>query len=288
MEIQETRPAAPDIALIALAALLLVLDIVSAIVTGWWASDPLLNVVYFLGVVGFLVAGAVSYRVPGQAANARLLVAIAAVSLIVDLLSTWVDVGPDAFLYGLVYWVPVALLAHLLLRWPGNRLQTRPQRLLLWVPYAVLPALALLFQVTSDKAWFGKGAANWWWLTLAPDENLSNGIFTAQQIVFVAFLVAVLVLIGMRLAAASPAGRRALVPIAIAAAFLGLATGIGAVQGAIGADAIDLRLVQNLALLTVPLAVLVGLAMLPRQPRADEVEVVDPVPAPRDRVRPHA
>ncbi|BDZ47163.1 hypothetical protein [Naasia aerilata] len=246
-----------DAVLFAVAAILLLADLTMATASRAWTETPAYAFTYYPGLIALVLAAGISLRIPGQLVNGRLMLGIVAVAAVVDQLAFAPDVGPAFFLQGILYNFVPALFAHLLLRWPEDRLQTRPQRWILWVFYLVLPLLTFGWQVTWKLEWFGGGTDGWWWLTLAPDEALSTGIYVAWEIVTLLAVATALVLIALRIAAAPRERRRLLVPVAIAAALLGITVLVSGLQAVFGFFWFDTEILQNLAILAVGGAVLV-------------------------------
>jgi hypothetical protein len=270
------RPTVAEVVLLAAAGLLLVVAFAVGTANSVWALWPVDFGAFYAGVIALIIAGAVLLRVPEQRSNGRLMIAIAAGSSALDLLS-W-QAGPGPFVFGILYWLVPAMFVHLLLRWPDTRLRTPARRSTIWVAYLVPAALTLVSQVMWDPAWFRRDTPSPWWLTLAPNEGVANALFVAAQIVYIAVIAAVFAFLWKRVAAGSPTVRREVLPVAIAAVLLGGVTLIRVAQGLGWVTDIDSSALQNLAVLSVPLAALVGVALGRREDAAHRTLVPAPLP----------
>ena len=249
------------IAVLAAAVTLVVLaDAVASTLAGYFDQAPVSTAVFLVGCLALIGAGvAVALRARSTASSLSvLMIAVAAAGSLADLFGALPTFGPGPFGRGVVYQIYVALFTHLLLRWPERRVRGRVPRVLLATVYLLLPALSLIWQLTWDPRWFGAEAKGQWWPFLVPARDFSYATFEVQQLAFLALVIALLSIVVVRAVRASPARRRGMLPVTIAAGVLGLVV-VLQILAALGLETpIDVNLVGNLAVLTVPVAVLIG------------------------------
>ena len=271
MSTVQVRPAvgsgpalAAVVAVAAAASALVVLDLVVQVLSGSMASYPVDVTLFLVAMAGLLAAGAVVVVRDRERGLGLLLLGVAATGSLFDLLGSVPGDGPAAFLRNLAYWPYAGLFAHLLLRWPDHRVHGTLPRVLLGCFYALPPVLSLGWQLTWDPRWFDPPAPDLWWPHLAAARGLSASLFDAQELVLLALIVALLVVVVVRVRRADRARRRALVPVALAASLLAAAVLLELIDALGAALPIDVGLIENLAVLIVPIAVLI------RRPVADE------------------
>jgi hypothetical protein len=233
-------------------------DATVAMTTGSAARSGWLYVSFTLAMIGMVVAGSLLLRDPLHAGLRGLLLGVAATGSLHDLMGLLQDVGPLAFLQGFVYWGYAGLLAHVLVRWPDRRIESRVAHLLVLAVYLLLPALTAVWRLTWDARWYGRDAAGWWWPTLLPARDLSFAVWRIQQVVFLVVVAALGTVIVRRLVLARGARRLLLVPVGVVAVALAL-TVVAELLADLGAPLpIDTAVTQDLALLAIPIAVLVA------------------------------
>lgn len=266
---------------VAVAGLLVVMDLVVPLVGGAAIVGGAGFAAFHLAMVLFVVAGAVSLRLPGQVGNGSLMLGLAAAGSAFDLLAWLQAAGPCAFLQGPVYGVYAALFTHLLVRWPDADLRGA-RRILVAVAWIGLPLSALLWQLTWDPRWFGRTAAAWWWPVLAPARVVSGVVWLVSQILLAAVVVVGFALILLRFVRARH--RSGLLPVVLAAAALGISVLLEILDSVGAGTGIDVSLVQDLAALSVPIAVVARGVR-----RRDAALAVSPHAEPQAfRVPPHA
>ena len=154
-----------------------------------------------------------------------------------------------------------ALLAHLLLAFPTGRLSGRFDRTIAVTFYAAVaigPLLTYLFDEGDLVSCDGTCPDNV--LSIFPNQTIANAIAITYSLVAVALAAAVLVRLVQRWRGASPALRRALLPVLVASAVL---ISLAILQTFVGffseAGARALNWVVLAAVLLLPLAFLYGL-----------------------------
>lgn len=249
--------------LLGLAAALLLVDVVAVVSTGGFADSPLDPLTYQVAQVALLVAGAVLLRDPRHAGLGRLLIGTAGVGALTDLTGTLTAVGPAEFLYAFANGLYVALIVHLLVRWPDRRVHGALSRALVVAAYAVPVLLTAVWELTWSPRWWEGDERNRAWITLVPARDFSAAAWQVQQIILIALIGALVALVVVRTAGSQGARRGALAPVALVAVVLA-ATDVVRIGVALGATIeIDLNVAQNLALLAIPIAVLVAVVRAP-------------------------
>ena len=264
-----TRGSTPSRSLLRLVVASVAVVLTSAL--SWWHGDastsPASFVTFHLALVALLLAGALLLHTDGQRANGHLMLAIATLGAIQDAFSTLSGLGPAAFLAQPVYWVYAAAFGHLLLRWPDDRVRGWLSRALLASVYGVLPLITIAWQSTWEPRWFGPVPAGEWWPVLVPDRPFAVADYLVGQYLYLATVLAFLAVIGIRTARADPERRRRLLPVICAGVALGAAVIVGALSNLGVAIPVDITLLQNLAMLAVPAAVLAqGIGTTPLSP----------------------
>jgi class 3 adenylate cyclase len=236
-------------------------------------TDPT-EATWQLAMVSLVVAGWVSLGRRSQRGNGTLMLIIAVTAGASQL--EYVTVGPWAFLGTLLYPFVGVLVGLLLLRWPGDRLQTRAQRWLIRTAFILVPVLTAADSVTWDPAW-GGFTGRYWWPTLVHREDLGNRLYYGTEGFEAILLLAFVALVATRILRASRPERRELVPVALAAtafATLAVASLIGALTNTALGDLAAWA--GNLSLLAVPVSFLISLVVR-RVQRALAVEaLLDP------------
>jgi class 3 adenylate cyclase len=240
-------------------------------------SNPLTDpteATWQLAMVSLVVAGWVSLGRRSQRGNGTLMLIIAVTAGASQL--EYVTVGPWAFLGTLLYPFVGVLVGLLLLRWPGDRLQTRAQRWLIRTAFILVPVLTAAESVTWDPAW-GGFTGRYWWPTLVHREDLGNWLYYGTEGFEAILLLAFVALVATRILRASRPERRELVPVALAAtafATLAVASLIGALTNTALGDLAAWA--GNLSMLAIPVSFLISLAVR-RVQRALAVEaLLDP------------
>lgn len=252
------RGRAPTMVLLGVALGLVVADAAAGVISGSAAQYTASTVSFTLALIGIVVAGLVLIRDRLHAGLGVLLLGTAAGGALQDLTGILQDLGPLAFLQMFVYWGYAALLAHVLVRWPDARIQSRGVRGLVLGMYLLMPALTAVWQLTWDPRWFGAGTASWWWPTVLPARDFSATVWQVQQVVFVALIAALVAVVVVRTVRARGGRRITLLPVAIVAIALAL-TVVAGVAEALGVTIpFDVNAAQNLTLLAIPVGVLVA------------------------------
>ena len=227
-----------------------------------------------LAIVSLMVAGWVSLGRPSQRGNGTLMLIIAVLASATSL--QFVTVGPWGFIGTMLYPLTGVMLGWLLLRWPRDRLQTRAQLGLTRIAFILVPLLTAAWSVAWDPHKDGL-AGTFWWPTLVHSKELETWLYNGAQAVEATLLILFVALMTARIFQATRPERRELVPVAIAAtafAVFAAAEAIGALTNTNVSDVINWA--SNLALMTVPIAFLVSVAVR-RVQRALAVEaLLDP------------
>jgi signal transduction histidine kinase len=169
---------------------------------GAYRQIPAVYVVMRLVGGSFAVCGLIAWRRRPDHRSGPLMTATGFAFFVTPLL-TQID---SPVTYTLAFWFPdlwlpffVALLLTLL---TGGRLRTRVDRLIVTaVAVAILVPARLLFHDVEGNL-----------LLVDPDPGLATAMGTAQRVVVVVALLATVAVVAARFRAASPAGRRALLP----------------------------------------------------------------------------
>lgn len=206
-------------------------------------------------VAGWVTTGRTDRRGPGALMLATAILAAASAAL------GGLDWGPWPFLSGLLYPLAGISLAHLLLRWPDDRLQTPAHVWFIRSAWVAVPGLQLADYLAWDPAWGGyTGPA--WWPRLLQDRSVEavlDGVSNGVQLVA---LVVFLVLVTARLLRAGRQERFELASTAVAAGAFAVANLLGQGLTLVGADLGDPgRLLENIAFGAVPVAFLVSTAV---------------------------
>jgi hypothetical protein len=249
--------------LLGLAAALVVVDAALTVASGWLSRSPAQAITFALAMAAMVAAGAVLLRDRRHAGLGRLLLAVGASGSLFDVLGTVPDVGPAAFVQAPVYWLYAAFLIHLVLRWPDRRIDGRVARALVVAAYTVPLGLALLWQLTWSPPWWDGAPRTRWWITLVPARDVSATAYQVQQILFVALIVAAFAVVAVRTATARGERLLVLAPVAFVALVLGATVVVGVVDALGAGTGLDLDVLQNVALLAVPVWVLVSAARAP-------------------------
>ena len=215
-----------------------------------------------LAIVSLVVAGWVSLGRPSQRGNGTLMLIIAVLASATSL--QFVTVGPWGFIGTMLYPLTGVMLGWLLLRWPRDRLQTRAQLGLTRIAFILVPLLTAAWSVAWDPHKDGL-AGTFWWPTLVHSKELETWLYNGAQAVEATLLILFVALMTARIFQATRPERRELVPVAIAAtafAVFAAAEAIGALTNTNVSDVINWA--SNLALMTVPIAFLVSVAVPPR------------------------
>lgn len=226
-----------------------------------------------LAIGSLVVAGWVSLGRASQRANGTLMLILAVVTSATSLQS--VGWGPWALIGVVLYPISGILLGTLVLRWPRERLATRPQRGLIGVAWAVVPLLVLVSSLTYHPT--GHYFARIWWPVIGPLKPLDNPLYYASQGAEAILLVTFVVLVAIRIAQASRPERRQLVPVALAAVFFAALAVAQVVELLADTNVPDLvDWVSNLSVMAIPVSFLAALAVR-RIQRALAVEaLLDP------------
>lgn len=247
--------------LIGVAGALVAVDAAAALLVG--GGDALAAALFTLAMAAMVVAGGVLVRDHQHDGLGRLLLGVAASGSLLDLLGWIPDAGPADFLRNVLYWPYAGLLAHLAVRWPDRALTGAIPRALVAAMYGVMPLLTLLWQLTWDPAWFGGAAARRFWITLAPARGLSGSVWAVQQLLLVALIAALVAVVAVRVATARGPRRVAMAPVAVVSIALGATVVLEVLQGLGTAVPVDTGVLQSVALLAVPVAVLLAALQAP-------------------------
>ena len=257
------RVRAPSTVLLGLVAALVLIDLAAAIAAGGLVDQALVLVTHWIAQIAFVLAGARLLRDRPHAGLGRLMLAIAGVGALNGLSVSLHPVGLTEFAASFIDSLEVALIVHLLVRWPDRRVNGSLPRALVVAAYVVPLVLTAVWELTWSPRWFDGDERSRAWITLVPARDLSAAVWQVQQVVLVALVVALLALVVAKALAGRGRRRAALVPVAIVAAVLA-ATDVVRIAVSLGAPIdIDPSAVQNLALLAVPIAVLVAVVRSP-------------------------
>jgi class 3 adenylate cyclase len=225
-------------------------------------------------IVSLILAGWISLGQPAQRGNGALMLVLALNASATSL--QYVDGGPWAFIGSVLYPVTGILAGWLLLRWPGRQLRTAAQRRLIQGAFVIVPVLTVATDVTWDPRWGGY-TGHAWWPTLIRHQNLGTWAYNASQVVDAVLLLTLLVLMTVRIAAATRPERRELLPVTVAAAAFAVLAGTTTIDALAGTDLSDAtNVASNISVLTIPVSFLVALVVR-RIQRALAVEaLLDP------------
>jgi class 3 adenylate cyclase len=225
-------------------------------------------------IVSLVAAGWISLGRASQRGNGTLMLILAVMASAPSLqFALW---GPWAFLGTMLYPLVGIVLGWLLLRWPGDRLQTRAQLWLLRAAFILVPTLTAAANVTWDPRWGGYPGPVWW-PALMRSHELTNWLFNVTEGVEATLLVLFMALMVARIVQASRPERRELIPVGIAAAGFAAFAVAEAIEAITNTDVSDvINWSSNLAALAVPLSFLISVAVR-RVQRALAVEaLLDP------------
>lgn len=242
-------------ALLGTAVGLVVADAVVGITTGAAAAAPLPFTSFVVAMVGITLVGARIVHDPLHAGLGGLLLGVAAAGSALDLIGALQDLGPLAFLQGLVYWGYAGLLAHVLVRWPDERIRSRGARLLVLAVYLLLPLLTLTWQLAWDPRWYGREAADRWWPTVVPAQAFAETVWQLQELVFLVVLAALVTVVVVRVVRAEGDRRVGMLPVVAASVVLAITVVLELVEALWVPLPLDTVVLQNLALLTIPVGV---------------------------------
>ncbi len=226
-------------------------------------TNPLTDVTeatFLLAVGSLLAAGWVSLGRSSQRRNGIMMLVLAPLLSAQSSLQyvTW---GPWAFIGTVLSPLAVILLGWLLMRWPGERLQTRAQVRALQAALVLVPLSTVAWCVAWDPRWAGFPASAWW-PTLVRREDLGNWLYDASDCVEGLLLVLFVALIAVRLRQAARPERRELVPVAIAGTALAAFAALSIIDDLAGVNAFDaVTVLQNLSVMAVPVSFLAALAV---------------------------
>jgi hypothetical protein len=241
--------------LLGLAAALVLVDAAAGVLTGE-ATDPLRFAVFLLALAGLVAAGAVLLRDRRHEGLGRLLLGVAAAGALWDALGAFPGAGPFSFLQGFAYWGYVGLLVHVLVRWPDRRIDGPVARGLVIAVYALMPLLTALWQLAWDARWFGGREATEWWPTAFPSRSFSYVVWQVQQVLLLVLVAALLAVAIGRAVTARGARLLAMAPVTVVAVALAATAVLDTVRVLGAPIGFDPALVENLALLAIPVAVL--------------------------------
>jgi class 3 adenylate cyclase len=231
---------------------------------GWFVPgpsfDPLEGAVVTGAILVVAAAGLVALGQPGQRSNGQLMLWIA-LAMSSDSFARGMT-GPWHFLGFVLDPFDGLLLLLLLLRWPGERLQTRAQARLFWVGWLVIPPLWLADGLTWHPGW-EQPVDPGWWPALLNLRTLNTGIYLARLVVVLVLLATYVGLVAARVRSASRPERRELVPVVVATVTLvTLYVARFVIELGGGPFPLDLfTLLFNIAYLAVPVAFLAALAV---------------------------
>lgn len=249
--------------LLGLAAALVVLDVVSSIPAGALTASAASFITFQVAQIALLVAGAALNRDPRHAGLGRLMLGIVTAGALLDLSGALSDLPPTAYAYRFVNALYVALIVHLVVRWPDARVTGRLARLLVLTAYVVPFALTALWQLTWDPRWYEGDERNLFWITLVPARDFSAAVYQAEQIIVAAMIAGLLAVVLARVVTARGERLAALAPVGVIAVVLAATDVVAIVSALGGADDVDLSVVQNLALLALAVTVLVAVVRAP-------------------------
>jgi class 3 adenylate cyclase len=226
-------------------------------------TNPLTDVTeatWLLAIVSLLVAGWVSLGRSSQRRNGIMMLVLAPLTSAQSSLQfvTW---GPWAFIGTVLSPLAVILLGWLLMRWPGERLQTRAQVRALQAALVLVPLSTVAWCVAWDPRWVGFPAGAWW-PTLVHREDLGNWLYDGSDCIEGLLLVLFVALIAVRLRQAARPERRELVPVAVAGTALAAFAALSIIDDLAGVNASDaVTVLQNLSVMAVPVSFLAALAV---------------------------
>ena len=214
---------------------------------------------FALAIVSLVMAGWVSLGRPSQRGNGTLMLILAVMASATSL--QYVDWGPWAFIGTMLYPLTGVLLGVLLLRWPRGRLQTRAQLRLIQGAFVLVPLLTVASNITWDPRWAGyHGHA--WWPTVVHVKELEVWLYEIAEGAEALLLVLFLALMAARIIHATRPERRALVPVAVAAAAFAALAAAEAIELMTGTSVPDLtEWLSNLSVMAVPVSFLAAVAV---------------------------
>lgn len=215
---------------------------------------------WLLAIVSLIVAGWVSLGRRAQRRNGIMMLVLAPLTAAQSSLQfvTW---GPWAFVGTVLDPLAVVLLGWLLLRWPGERLQSKAQIRSLRAALVLVPLSTVAWCIAWDPRW-GGFTGPYWWPTLVHREDLGNWLYDASDCVEGLLLVLFVTLIVVRLRQAARPERRELVPVAIAGTALAAFAALSVIDDLAGVNASDaVTVLQNLSVMAIPLSFLIAVAV---------------------------
>ena len=249
--------------LIGSAGALVAVDATAALLVG--GGDVLGAALFTLAMAAMVVAGGVLVRDHQHDGLGRLLLGVAASGSLFDLLGWIPDAGPADFLRNVLYWPYAGLLAHLAVRWPdravAGTIPTGARRRDVRGDAAPHPPVAAAPGIRRGSAGRPRAASG------SPSSRpaaLSGSVWAVQQLLLVALIAALVAVVAVRVAAARGPRRVAMAPVAVVSIALGATVVLEVLQGLGTAVPVDAGVLQSVALLAVPAAVLLAALAGPR------------------------
>jgi signal transduction histidine kinase len=221
------------------------------------AEYPVTAAQDILIVLGFAASGAALYSDGRQRGNAGLFWLTAALYLAGGVGGH--EAGPWPVIEYLARAVTFVPLAAVLLRYPEARIQRRYERLYLIVAGSTLFLLRLVEMTLAEPAQFGHSASTWW-PTVWPSSEALMPVDEAAAIADAVFSILLVPLVVARMRRTAAIDRRMLQPVMVAAAAVGIVSGIDALL-LFDPDiepVFVVTVIQGVALLLVPAALLVA------------------------------
>jgi signal transduction histidine kinase len=222
-----------------------------------WSQEPALAAVNLTASVLFVFTGWMLRREPGQRGVGWALM-IGGLLRSLDFVDAWS--GAPWSIYDVLFGAADRLFgAWALLRYPNPSL-LRHQRVYLVLLAGWMLAGRILIVVTSTPQWAGAPASSWW-LTLIPNMHLNDVINYVVNAGEGLFGVALLVLLGMRLARTTGLDRIVITPIIVAGLAAVIAAGASAVTqmlSALDGTPNGVYILESAVDLTIPLAFFVA------------------------------